>query len=185
MAYRNGTYVAFHAEGSTSPIDSDIRYYRMLLAWNEHGGIEFSMNDSHEKGGVIRDSSSRATLENRLKERLRDSKNMLLIIGNTTRFDTDWVPMEICYAVDTCRIPIIAAYTTFNGPIFDPSAFASLWPRALSDRINNGSAAVIHIPFKQEPIKSAIAQFGPERGTLRTGLEHYSSDAYRSFGIAV
>lgn len=39
MAYRNGTYIAFHAEGKTDPTASDIKYYRMLKAWHEHDGV--------------------------------------------------------------------------------------------------------------------------------------------------
>ena len=30
MAYRNGTYVAFHAGGITDPTESDIKYYNLL-----------------------------------------------------------------------------------------------------------------------------------------------------------
>jgi hypothetical protein len=46
---------------------------------------------------------------------------MLLIIGDSTRLDRDWVPFEIEYAVDSCNIPLIIAYTDFN-TITVPSA---------------------------------------------------------------
>ena len=47
-------------------------------------------------------------------ERLNNSKNMVLIIGPTTRFDTDWVPFEIGYAVDYRKIPTIATYIGYD-----------------------------------------------------------------------
>ena len=86
------------------------------------------------------------------------SKNMILIIGNTTREDTDWAPFEIRYAVDECKIPIIAAYTNYTR-IQAPQLLESLWPSPLAERITAGSAHIIHIPFKREPLQDAVGQF--------------------------
>jgi len=158
MAYRNGTYVAFHANGTDGPTDSDIKYYNLMKAWTGKTDDDFTMINSHEKASSVRDSSKRATLKASLQERLRNSKNMALIVGKTTRFDTDWVPFEIEQAVDTYEIPIIATYTGYEY-IIDPAQLSGLWPEALAYRINNKTARVIHIPFRQEPIKAAIDQF--------------------------
>jgi hypothetical protein len=184
MPYRNGTYVAFHAEGTNVPIDTDFKYYNLLKAWTEKRDDDFSMIDSHEKGGAVRDSSKKKTLELRLKERLRNSRNMILIIGDTTKNDIDWVPMEIEYAVDTCDIPIIAAYPEYEY-IMNPNGLSSLWPKALKDRIENGTASVIHVPFKKEPLKDAISQFDHENKPKGGGLGFYSKEAYHSFGIPI
>ncbi|NCU06022.1 MAG: hypothetical protein GXC73_18820, partial [Chitinophagaceae bacterium] len=119
MAYRNGTYIAFHAQGTNIPTDSDIKYYNLMKAWTEKHDDDFSMINSHDKTGAVRDSSKRETLMARLKERLRNSKHMVLIIGPTTKNDNDWVPLEIEYAIDTCNIPIIVAYTGYEF-IIDP-----------------------------------------------------------------
>jgi len=43
MAYRNGTYVAFHASGTTDPTVSDIRYYNLIKAWTEREDDDFSI----------------------------------------------------------------------------------------------------------------------------------------------
>src|SRR5262249_25615943 len=147
MAYRNGMYMAFHAEGRSNPADSDMRCLGMLKAWYKHEDIEFRFIDSHEKTGALRDNCSRARLRDVLAERLRNSRNMVLVIGPTTRFDTDWVPFEIEYAVDVCEIPIIAAYTGYEY-IGAPHLLAYLWPSALADRIQSTAAHVIHVPFK-------------------------------------
>lgn len=184
MAYRNGTYVAFHAEGTNVPIETDFKYYNLLKAWTESTDIEFNMIDSHEKGSAVRDSSKRITLEVVLKKRIRNSRNMVLIIGDTTKNDKDWIPMEIEYAVDTCDIPIIASYPGYEY-ICDPQSLSNLWPNALKIRINNGSASVIHIPFKKEPIKDAISQFDCNNKPRGGGLGIYSEEAYRSFGIMI
>lgn len=91
MAYRNGTYIAFHANNTPQPTESDMKYYNILRAWDEHEDIDFSITNSHEKTQAVRDSSKKETLRRVLKTRLLNSKNMLLIIGPTTRLDRDWI----------------------------------------------------------------------------------------------
>ena len=182
MAYRNGTYVAFHAAGTNLPGKSDIDYYNLMKAWAAKTDDEFTMINSHEKASAVRDTSLRTTLRNSLLERLRNSKNMVLVVGETTRLDTDWVPFEIEKAIDTYEIPIIAAYTVFDKPIRNPTALSQYWPSALTARINNGTANVIHIPFKKEALKNALlfSHTNPPKGK---GLGIYADAAYKAFGI--
>lgn len=184
MAYRNGTYVAFHAEGTNVPTDSDIKYYNLMKAWTEKEDDDFSMINSHDKTSAVRDSSKWETLRARLKERLRNSKHMVLIIGPTTKNDKDWVPLEIEYAIDNCDIPIIVAYTGYEY-VMAPDKLSDLWPEALKKRINSGTASCIHIPFKKEPLKDAISQFSHDNKPKGGGLGVYSKEAYAAFGITV
>lgn len=181
MAYRNGTYVAFHANGTDVPIESDIKYYNLMKAWTEKGDDDFSMINSHEKASSVRDSSKMTTLCASLQERLRNSKNMVLIIGETTRFDTDWVPFEIEQAVDTYKLPIIAAYTGYDF-ICAPGQLSELWPKSLADRINNKIARVLHVPFKKDPLKTAIDQFNHEN-LPTTPLSYYGRESYVKWGL--
>lgn len=184
MAYRNGTYVAFHANGTNIPGRSDIDYYNLMRAWSSSKNHDFSMINSHEKASAVRDTSSKRTLRASLLQRMRNSKNMVLILGKTTRFDTDWVPLEIEYAVDLYRIPIIAAYTEYQLPVRNPAELSHFWPSALSVRIKNATASVIHIPFKQSALLDAIDQFSHAKLPVGQGLGIYNDAAYRSFGIS-
>jgi hypothetical protein len=181
MAYRNGTYIAFHAGGTTDPTASDIRYYRILKAWHENDSIEFKFVNSHEKASAVRDSSKKETLRRSLRERLNNSRNMVLIIGPTTRFDDDWVPFEIAHAVDVCKIPIIATYPDYS-IILNPAALAPFWPKAFADRIATNLVRAIHIPFKQRAIDDAIGQFD-FNNMPATALNYYTVEAQRAFGI--
>jgi hypothetical protein len=183
MAYRNGTYVAFHAAGTNQPGKSDIDYYNLMKAWTAKTDDDFTMINSHEKASAVRDTSLRKTLRDSLLERLRNSKNMVLVIGETTRLDTDWVPFEIEQAVDTYGIPIIAAYTVFDKPIRNPKALSGYWPSALAARIDNETASIIHIPFKKEALKAAISQFSHASLPNGKGLGFYDDAAYKAFGI--
>lgn len=184
MAYRNGTYVAFHADGNNIPGGkSDIDYYNLVCAWNANKHHDFKIVNSHEKTNAVRDSSKKETLRASLLERLRNSKNMLLILGETTKFDTDWVPFEIAKAVDDYQIPIVVAYTGVSSKIWNPSAFAGWWPAALITRISNGTASAIHVPFRQSPIFDAIEGFSHENLPKGAGLGIYADSAYKLWGI--
>lgn len=174
MAYRNGTYVAFHAGGTSDPTASDIRYYRTLKMWEANSNIEFKMNDSHEKTYAVRDTSTRETLASRLKERLKNSCNFLLLVSPRTKNDTDWVPFEIEYGIDACHLPIVAAYVDYD-KIMTPSELRSLWPAALRSRIDSNIARVIHIPFKKNFVDHAIRNYTVNK--LPDGaLTHYTLD---------
>ena len=193
MAYRNGTYVAFHAHGTNQPGESDIDYYNLMKAWSAKTDDDFTMINSHDKASAVRDSSKKSTLKASLQERLRNSRNMVLIIGETTRFDTDWVPFEIEQAVDTYKIPIIAAYPNQGVvlPVSEiqklwpnslPRKLSDLWPKALADRVNNKTARIIHIPFKKDPLLDAITQF--DHDNLPTTPEScYGTEAYQTWGL--
>jgi len=181
MGYRNGTYVAFHAEGTNVPVDSDIKYYNLLKAWTAKEDDDFSMINSHEKTSAVRDSSKKETLRARLKTRLQNSKHLLLIIGETTKNDSDWVPFEIIYAIDDCGLPVIAAYVDY-GSILAPTELSSLWPTALKRRIDNESARVIHIPFKKKPIAAAISTYS-QTNKPKGPLTYYTRETHRKWGM--
>jgi hypothetical protein len=183
VAYRNGTYIAFHAGGTTDPTASDIKYYRILKAWHEHDDIEFEFINSHDKVAGVRDTSTKATLRRSLVERLNKSRNMVLIIGPPTRFDTDWVPFEIGYAVDVCKIPIIATYIGYDW-ITAPAELRPLWPPAFASRIDSLTVRAIHIPFKQKAIDDAIRQFNHDN-LPATSVNHYTVEAHRALGIGI
>jgi hypothetical protein len=183
MAYRNGTYVAFHANGTNVPIDSDIKYYNLIKAWEGKGDDDFTFVNSHEKTAAVRDSSSKETLARSLRERMNSSKNVLLLLGSTTRFDDDWIPFEIEYSVDVCKIPLIVCYLNETRPIYNPTSLSAYWPRALSTRITNESAHCIHIPLKKEVIHMAINQFSHNSYPNGQGLGFYSESAYRQCNV--
>lgn len=183
VAYRSGTYVIFHAAGTSDPTASDMKYYNLLRAWRVRTDNDFRFVNSHEKAAAVRDSSKRETLRRALVERLGNSKNVVLILGETTRFDQDWVPFEIVHAIDVRGLPIIAAYPGYDY-IQDPAALAGYWPAALATRIQNGTARAIHIPFKQEPLTDAVRQFSFD-SLPTTGFSYYSTEAYASFGVTV
>lgn len=181
MAYRNGTYIAFHANNTCDPTDSDMKYYNTLKMWKVRNDDTFTFVNSHEKTNAVRDSSKKETLRRTLISRMNNSKHLLLIIGKTTRLDTDWIPFEIKYAVEECKIPIIAVYTGYER-IMDPGALSKLWPNELAKAIGKKDVGIIHIPFKQAPITDAVSRFDVDNHPATT-LNYYSREAYTQWGL--
>ncbi len=179
MAYRSGTYIAFHADGEKNPSASDMKYYNTLKMWKVRDD-DFSFVNSHEKTNAVRDSSKKDTLRRALISRMNNSKHLLLILGKTTKLDNDWIPFEIKYAAESCNIPIIVAYTDYD-KIMAPALLSDLWPSELTKVINKGTVGVIHVPFKKEPISDAISQFDMNNHPATT-LNYYSEEAYNSWG---
>ncbi len=153
----------------------------MLMAWDKNHKFDFKYINSHEKTNSVRDTSKDETLMKSLRERINNSRNVILIISENTKNDTDWVPFEISYAVDKCKLPIIAVYPDFKR-ILAPKELRHLWPTALSERIDNGSAKAIHIPFKQALIADAISQFD-FNNMPATGVNYYSLASYEGLGL--
>lgn len=181
MAYRSGTYIAFDGLGQTDPAKSDFRYYGNIQAWAAHRNIEFSYVNSHEKTYAVRDSSLRATLEARIRERLANSKNVVVILSSDTRRSGSMLSYEIEQAVDHYHLPLILAYVDYQ-MIAAPDRLSGYWPTALSERIHNSSAKAIHIPFAKDAILDAIGQFSISN-LPATSLNYYNEDAHRSFGL--
>ena len=179
MAYRSGTYIAFHADGEKNPNASDMKYYNTLKMWKVRDD-DFSFVNSHEKTNAVRDSSKKDTLRRALISRMNNSKHLFLVLGKTTKLDNDWIPFEIKYAAESCKIPIIVAYTDYD-KIMAPALLSDLWPNELAKVIKNNTVGVIHIPFKKEPIADAISQFDMNNHP-KTTVSYYSQEAYDSWG---
>lgn len=191
MAYRNGVYVAFDGNGEKDPSKSDLKYYILLKAWSKNKNIDFTFSDSHKKTFAVKDSSSKETLRARLRERMKNSKNMLLILSSDTNWDRGELNYEIELAIDEFEIPIIIAYTDCEEALLTPKDFSSYWPKSLKERIDKCIEGktdecmvnCIHIPFKKEPIFSAISQFSINDDTIDSPIAYYSKNSYDKWGI--
>ena len=182
MAYRNTTYVAFHGNDTSNPTESDIKYYNLMVAW-EKTSADFTYINSHEKAGAIRDTSKKETLRRSIVTRMATAKNMVLIVGPTTQFDTDWVPYEINHAIYTRKIPIIVAHSYLSSDAIltisnhSHEGITYFLPKILIDSINKNDVQTLHIPFNKKLINRAISEFGVNQN-LSNGINYYQNSIY-------
>ena len=181
MANRTGTYIAFDGLGQTDPTKSDFRYYGTIQAWDASKSITFNFVNSHDKTDAVRDTSKQATLKDRIQERLRASKNIIVILSSDTRKSGSMLTYEIEQAVDTYKLPLIITYVDYK-IIASVDQLSSYWPNALSSRIGNSVVRAIHIPFIKEAILDAVKQFNVSN-LPATAKNFYSEQGHRIFGV--
>ncbi len=181
MVNRTGTYFAFDGLGETNPSKSDFRYYATIQAWDASKASAFRMVNSHDKASSVRDSSKLATLKASIRQRLAASKNVVVICSSDTRKSGSLLSWEIEEAVDSYKLPLIIAYTRYES-ILQPYTHASKWPTSLEQRINDGTAKAIHIPFKQKALFSAIDLFSINGEQPNGSMVHYSKKAQTDWG---
>lgn len=99
MAYRNKVFISFDG-------DNDIHYYRLMQAWKQNNNIPFNFYDAHDLNTAL-DTSTEETIKRRLRERLRNTKVFVLLIGKKTKFLYRFVRWESEQAL-SLGLPIIA-----------------------------------------------------------------------------
>ncbi|MBN2456382.1 MAG: TIR domain-containing protein [Sedimentisphaerales bacterium] len=181
MANRTGTYIAFDGLGQTDPTKSDFKYYATIQAWAKNKDIDFKYVDSHDKTCAVRDTSLKETLKARIRERLSNSKNVVVILSSDTRKSGSMLSYEIEQAIDAYKLPLIIAYVDHN-VVANVDQLSGYWPNALSSRIGNSVARAIHISFIKDAILDAIGQFNISK-LPSTAKSYYSEQAHRNFGV--
>lgn len=167
MTYRNGNYTAFYVKtpfnqnslGANST--HDFVYYNLLKAWKAKDNT-FSFNDSHNKNYNVRDDSDwETTLKPRLRERLRNSKNIILILSSITKNSTA-LKEEIDYGINNQGLPVIVIYPDFKEKS-DIAAYGNfkkqitdLWDKLPIFRDSINKVPTLHIPMKQDLIINAL-----------------------------
>lgn len=154
MAYRNKTYVCFDA-------DTNIHYYRLMTAWKENDRIAFNFHNAHDINN-LRDGSNEEQIKRKLRERLQNSKVILILIGENTRKLYKYVRWEIEYAIDL-NIPIIAVNLNNKKRIDNV-----LCPPLLKDKL------AMHISFGQKIIDFALNNWTSQHyDEKKAGKSHY------------
>jgi len=186
MAYRNGNYSAFYV---TEPFSEsnlgaastpDFIYYNMLRMW-KGADSDFPFIDSHNKNYNVRDGSDwETTLKPRLRERLRNSKNIIVFLSSTTK-NSKALREEIDYGINDQGLPVIVIYPDFSekGDIVNSSGnfkkqITDLWDKLPIFRDSKSSVAVLHVPCKKDIITSALKNSDFMVNTMTTaGDYHY------------
>ncbi len=161
MAYKNKTYVCFDA-------DNDIKYYYLMTAWKENEHIAFNFHNAHDINN-LRDGSSEEQIKRKLRERLANTKVLVILIENSTKNLYKYVRWEIEYAVEK-DIPIIAVNLNKK------KRKDNLCPPILKNEL------AIFVPFGQKEINYALNYWPSShirhRKKGESGSYYYGDDVY-------
>ena len=169
MAYRNGNYSAFYvdepfSEGNLGAhATRDFMYYNLLRAWKASDS-SFPFVDSHDKNYNVRDDSDwEQALKPRIRERLRNSKNLILFLSSITK-NSLALREEVDYGINSMGLPVIVVYPDFSekSDIIGCESktirkqIKDLWDKVPKFRDSMTGVPTFHVPNKQSLIKKAL-----------------------------
>lgn len=167
MAYRNGNYSAFYVSEPFSESNlgasatRDFVTYNMLRMWKGQDST-FPFNDSHNKNYNVRDGSNwEYTLKPRLRERIRNSKNIVLVLSSVTK-NSRALREEIDYGINNQGLPIIVIYPEYSEKSDIASSagikqqIKNLWDNLPVFRDNMYKVPTLHVPYRKDLIRSAL-----------------------------
>lgn len=174
MAYRNKTFISFASE--------DIQSYRLMRAWKGNKNIDFNFFDAHDLNTAL-DTSKPETIKRRLRERLSNAKQIILLIGDVTKSKAAKKTSFIHYEVEVIKnldLPIIFVNLNQNR-----KSESHLIPNSLI------SLYTISTSFQPSIIKYALDEFPEayEKNKLcsssgkKEGPYYYKEIVYKRLGL--
>ena len=166
MSYRNKTYTIFDG-------DTDMWTYGFMNGWRSLERIDFDFHDAHDLKPLT-DRASEETIRARLRDRLSNTKQAIVLIGENTRNLYCFVrwEMETCLRLD---IPMIAV--NLNG---QRGMDAERCPPILKGEY------VVHVSFQMKIIQYALDHFTTEyhrRSANAVGDRVFNPSVYAQLGL--
>lgn len=140
MSYKDKTYVIFDG-------DKDIWAYAYMKGWKKNERIDFDFDDAHDIKPLTYRASDENYVKYRLKERMKSTKQIIVIVGESTKFLYKYVRWELELAKEL-DLPIIVVNLNNKRDIDN-----ALCPPILKKE------NAIHISFKLKIIKYSLDNF--------------------------
>jgi len=172
MAYRNKTYVCFASE--------DIHNYRMMEAWRENANINFDFYDAHDLK-LLRPTSQPETVRRSLRDRLANTKQAVLLVGDITRSKAANSDTFLYYEMDVVtrlKLPLVIVNLN-QSRVAEPKRI----PAALGGHY---TMSVSYQPkIVMEALDDYVTKFNANLTATnpKTGPYHYNASVYTRLGL--
>jgi len=154
MSYKNKTYIIFDA-------DNDMNHYTLMKAWKENEKIDFDFHNAHDIYSVNKDYIEKLRksdkkdktlkeetyIKSKLKERMKNTKQAIVLVGDSTKDLYKYVRWEIEVAIGM-DIPIIAVNLNKENE-----------EHAKTPPILKKKAYFVSVPYEVKKIKYALDNF--------------------------
>lgn len=161
MSYRNKTYVIFDG-------DKDMWAYGRMKGWKVNDRVDFDFHDAHELM-TLTDRASEPRVKQVLKQRLANTRQAIVLIGESTRHLYRYVRWEL-EACQEMQIPMVIV--NLNGR---RDMDADRCPPIIRDDY------AVHVSFNMRIIRFALDHFPDEyrkRPMGASGYRVYSPKIY-------
>ena len=154
--------------------DNDIHYYRLMLAWKKNDNTNFQFHNAHDLNKLL-STSSEDTIKRKLRERLRNTKTFIVLIGESTQYLYKFVRWEMEQALGL-DIPIIAV--NLNGK---RQMDKNRCPPIIRDEL------VVHVSFNTRIVQHALENWETEYYNLKregnSGARYYRREVYQQLEL--
>jgi hypothetical protein len=147
--------------------DNDKWAYAYMNGWKANKNIDFTYENAHDLDNMTGRAQDEQYVKSKLRERMKKSTAVVVLVGEKTKNLYKYVRWELELALEL-GLPIIAA--NLNDKNRQDS---NLCPALIRD---NG--AVVHIPYKLDALKHAMAHWPAEFARMSAsersgGARHY------------
>lgn len=168
MSYRNKTYVIFDG-------DKDMWAFAYMKGWKNNQHIDFNFYDAHDIKPLTNRASNEDYIKRRLKERMQNTKQVIVLVGESTRYLYKYVRWEIELAL-ALDVPIIVVNLNKMRNIDN-----NLCPPILKNK------NALHISFNMKIVKYSLDNFPDfyhyRRNKLMNTDYHWDDVVYKNLGL--
>lgn len=166
MGFRDKTYVIFDG-------DNDMYAYAYMKGWKKNENMDFDFEDAHDLN-EIRNGTQEVTVKRKLRERLANTKQACVLVGQNTKNLYRYVrwEIEVCQESD---IPLVVVNLN-DKRIIDYDRC----PAILLD------SPAMHVGYRAKIIKHALDEFCPLYKTYYKPKGNnwiYPESTYRNLGL--
>jgi len=161
------TYVIFDG-------DKDKYAYAFMKGWKVNERVEFDFRDAHDIGSMTGKAQDETYVKSELRKRMEASKQVIVLVGESTKNLRKFVGWEIDLAV-SLGLPII---------VVNLNEKRRMDPDRCPVPLRTGYIA--HVAYKRAIIKHALDNFPSEfaqRDRKLTGDRYYNDEVYRKLGL--
>jgi len=162
------TYVAYDANGVFDHVNSNLRTFHQLHAWQKMHPDRFHFLNMEEINfSSEHDDLVDSTLKTQLLQVMAKADNLLVLVSPVTNVESPILNWQISKAVNRFHLPVIIAYV---GRVqLEDNAVEDNWsrlPNKIRKYIGRDSARMCHIPLTQDKLERAL-------GTFSVGAQAY------------
>ena len=155
------TYVAYDAAGVLDHVNSNLKTFQQLHAWQRMRPERFRfLNMDEINFSSEHDDLVNSTVKNRLLALMAQADNLLVIVSSITNVESPILNWQISKAVNRFHLPVIIAYVG-KQQLADTS-IEDNWhrlPNKIRKYIGRDSARMCHIPLTQDKLERALGIF--------------------------
>jgi hypothetical protein len=169
MGYKEPTYVIFDG-------DEDRWAYGYLIGWKKNDKVDFDFRDAHDLTPMTSRAQDERYVKSQLRERMNQTKQVIVLVGESTKNLRKYVPWEIDLAIES-GLPIIVVNLNGKRKMDEERCPTSL-----------RTHCAIHVEHKMKIIKHALDNWPSQyrglsgEGRAKSGW-FYGNEVYQSLGL--